>query len=116
MNIEKLINELTRNIVKTIMHKKDDSTEVINLENAESVDILPIILKGLIYKKNYNKAEDILFEEISKNKSPENYKIALDFYDILIQKSDDELKDGGFSKEEVFQGLKDLDLLFNKSS
>ncbi|WP_040211009.1 DUF6483 family protein [Clostridium polynesiense] len=116
MNIEKLITELGKNIGKTLMKKKEGSTEVINLKDATSSDLLPIILKGLILKKSYNKAENILFQELKNNTSQENYKIALDFYDSLMEKSEEELNQGDFSKEEVFQGLKDLELLFNKKA
>ena len=44
------------------------------------------------------------------------YKIALDFYDLLMDQSDDKLKNGNFSREEIFQGLKDVNIIFNKES
>ena len=112
MNIEKLINELGRNIAKTVLHKKDDSNEIITLSDDDSEIFLGIILKGLVYRKEYNKAENILFEQIKKNKSQQNYKIALDFYQLLLKKSDKELEEGTFSKEEIFQGLNDIEILF----
>ena len=87
---------------------------VVNLEDTGSSEILRIILKSLIVKKEYNKAENILFEEIEKNKSEANYKVAVDFYEELLDKSDEELIENNFSKEEVLQGLKDLKLLFDK--
>lgn len=107
MNIEKLINELARNLGKTIIKKEEDDMQVMNFEESGSSEILRIILKSLIAKKEYNKAENILFEEIEKNKSEQNYKIGLDFYEELIESN--------FSREEVLQGLKDLELLFKKN-
>lgn len=86
----------------------------INLDTASSSDFIAIILKGLILKKQFNKADNILFEEIEKNKSDQMYKIALDFYEVLSEKSNKELLEGNFSKEEVLQGLKDIEVIFNK--
>lgn len=116
MNIEKLINELARNMGKALLQKKEDNNEIINLDEADSSDYIRIILKSLVLKQDYNKAENILFEEIEKNKSEKIYKVALDFYNLLIDKSDTELRDGNFSREEVFQGLKDVNTIFNKES
>lgn len=65
-------------------------------------------------KKEYNRAENILFEEIEKNKSDQMYKIALDFYETLSEKSNEELLSGNFSKDEIFQGLKDIEAIFKK--
>ena len=114
MNIEKLINELSRNFGKALMKKEEDNMQVTNLENNGSSEILRIIIKSLLVKKEYNRAENILFEEIEKDKSEGNYKVAIDFYEELLTKSDEDLKENNFSKEEVLQGLKDLKLLFNK--
>ena len=114
MNIEKLINEFARNMGKALLQKKEDNNEIINLDEAGSSDYIRIILKGLVLKKEYNKAENILFEEIQKNRSEKIYKVAVDFYDLLIDKSDDELKAGNFSTEEVLQGIKDVDTIFNR--
>ncbi|MCR1949819.1 DUF6483 family protein [Clostridium sp. DSM 100503] len=116
MNIEKLINELSKNIGKTIMHKKEDSTEIINLDNCDSTNMLWIVLKGLVYRQEYNKAENILFEEININKSLDIYNVAIDFYDLLFKETDKELERGNFSREEIFQGLRELNNIFNISN
>jgi len=42
------------------------------------------------------------------------YKIALDFYETLSEKSNEELLSGNFSKDEIFQGLKDIEAIFKK--
>ena len=115
MNIEKLINELSRNFGKALIKKEDDEMQVMNLEETGSSEILRIILKSLMVKKEYNKAENFLFEEIEKNKSEANYRVAVDFYEELLEKSDEELIANNFSKEEVLKGLKDLNLLYKKN-
>ncbi|MGG7057887.1 DUF6483 family protein [Clostridium nigeriense] len=114
MNIEKLINELARNFGKALVKKEDDNMQVMNLEDTGSSEILRIILKSLIVKKEYNKAENFLFEEIEKDKSEANYKVAVDFYEELLTKSDEDLIENNFSREEVLQGLRDLELIFKR--
>ncbi len=116
INIEELINELAKNTGKSLLQKEEDNNEIINLDEADSSDYIRILLKSLVLKHEYNKAENILFEEIKKNKSEKIYKIALDFYDLLMDQSDDKLKNGNFSREEIFQGLKDVNIIFNKES
>ncbi|MCI6692706.1 MULTISPECIES: DUF6483 family protein [unclassified Clostridium] len=88
---------------------------VVNLEDTGSSEILRIILKSLIAKKEYNKAENVLFEEIEKNKSEANYKVGIDFYEELLEKSNEDLLENNFSKEEILQGIKDLKILFSKN-
>ena len=116
INIEELINELVKNTGKSLLQKEEDNNEIINLDEADSSDYIRILLKSLVLKHEYNKAENILFEEIKKNKSEKIYKIALDFYYLLMDKSDDKLKNGNFSREEIFQGLKDVNIIFNRES
>lgn len=116
INIEELINELAKNTGKSLLQKEEDNNKIINLDEADSSDYIRILLKSLVLKHEYNKAENILFEEIKKNKSEKIYKIALDFYDLLMDQSDDKLKNGNFSREEIFQGLKDVNIIFNKES
>ena len=116
INIEELINELAKNTGKSLLQKEEDNNEIINLDETDSSDYIRILLKSLVLKHEYNKAENILFEEIKKNKSEKIYKIALDFYDLLMDQSDDKLKNGNFSREEIFQGLKDVNIIFNKES
>lgn len=116
INIEELINELAKNTGKSLLQKEEDNNEIINLDEADSSDYIRILLKSLVLKHEYNKTENILFEEIKKNKSEKIYKIALDFYYLLMDQSDDKLKNGNFSREEIFQGLKDVNIIFNKES
>ncbi|MGY0375275.1 DUF6483 family protein [Clostridium sp. JNZ J1-5] len=111
MDIEKLINELAKNMAKTVLNKKE-SNEQINLNDIGSGDILQITLKRLVNDGEYNKAENILFDTISKNNSQETYQVAINFYNMLLEKSDDELAKGNFSREEVYQGLEEIKSIY----
>ncbi len=114
MNIEKLIKELAQNVMKTMLNKEDKSSDKINLDQISSTDILKIVLKRLVYDGEFNKAENILFEEINKNKSQETYQIALDFYNLLLEKSDEELQEENFTREEIYQGLEDIKNIYER--
>ena len=75
--------------------------------------------KGYMIKEFFDNYRRHLFDmrlDFKKNKSEKIYKIALDFYDLLMDQSDDKLKNGNFSREEIFQGLKDVNIIFNKES
>lgn len=107
MNIEKLIRDFGKNIAKAALNKKESSEQTI-LDCIGSSDIIKIILNRLVNDGEYNKAENMLFEVIEKDKSQELYNVAVDFYNLLLEKNDEELERGGFSRKEVYQGLKDI--------
>lgn len=113
MDIEKLFTEFAKNMAKTVLNKKEESTQI-NLDNIGSTDILEIILQRYIHEGDYNKAENMLFEEINKNQSEKLYKIAVDFYNLLLEKSEAELKKGNFTRDEIYQGLQDLNKIYEK--
>lgn len=108
MNLERLLKDIGKIGAKIFFNKEDKSSEKINLNQVGSKDILPILLKRLVYEGNYNQAENILFDEINKNNSHEMHQIAVDFYNLLLEKSDKELQEKNFTREEVYQGLEDI--------
>lgn len=108
MDIEKLIRELGKSIGKIICNKKEESIEEINIEKMTSTDIFKIIFIKAIHEENYNKAEDLIFDELEKNNSPEVYEIGIEFYNSLLEKSDEFLNQSNFSRKEIYQGLKDI--------
>ena len=104
MSIKKSIDDLGKLFGKTIL--KDDKN--IDTEKIGSTDLFKIILNKLFYEGNYDKAEDLIFEELEKNDSSEVYEIAVEFYNALLKKSDEELNESNFSREEIYQGLDDI--------
>lgn len=73
-----------------------------------------VIIKRLVKAGDYNKAENMLFQAINENNSQETYEIAIGFYNLLLEKSDEELEEGSFSREEIYQGLQDLKNIYRK--
>lgn len=109
MNIEKMIKELGSAAAKVLFNKREKSTEdKIEADKMSGDDILPVLLKRLVYEGNYNKAEDLLFKEINNNNSVELYKVGVDFYNLLSERSDEELVKNNFLREEIHRGLEDL--------
>ncbi|MCR3758258.1 DUF6483 family protein [Clostridium felsineum] len=59
--------------------------------------------------KNYAKADDCIYELINSSSDTENFKKkAAAFYSELLNKSDDELKEGNLEKNEIQDYLKEL--------
>ena len=104
MSIKKSIDDLGKLFGKNIL--KDDKKA--DAEKIGSTDLFKIILNKLFYEGNYDKAEDLIFDELEKNDSPEVYEIAVEFYNTLLKKSDEELNESNFSREEIYQGLDDI--------
>jgi len=93
---------------KILLNKEEKSSVKIELDQMSRTDIIPILLKRLVYEGEYNKAENIIFDELNKNNSHEMYLVAVDFYNLLLEKSDEELANDNFSREEIYQGLEDV--------
>ncbi|MEW8995855.1 DUF6483 family protein [Clostridium sp.] len=93
---------------KVLLNKSEKKRESVEFGQVNSIEILRGVLKRLAEEKNYNKAEDILFNELENKTSEELCNVAAEFYNLLLEKSDDDLKGGNFSKEEAQQGLEDI--------
>ncbi len=104
MSIKKSIDDLGKLFGKTIL----ENDKEIDTEKIGSTGLFKIILNKLFHEGNYDKAEDLIFEELEKNDSPEVYEIAVDFYNALLKKSDEELNESNFLRDEIYQGLDDI--------
>ena len=109
MNFEELFKNLGKAGAKLLLNKDEKNDDVINLDQISSANILPGVLKRLVREGRYNKAEDVLFKEWSEDSSPEMYSIAVNFYGLLLGKTDEELREGNFSREEICQGLNEIE-------
>lgn len=92
---QKSIDDLGKLFGKTIL----ENDKNIDTEKIGSTDLFKIILNKLFHEGNYDKAEDLIFEELEKNDSPEVYEIAVEFYNALLQKSDEELNENNFQEK-----------------
>lgn len=90
------------------MNKKAAVTDGLDLKDLNHANMLKLLLKRLSFERKYNQAEDAIFEELDKHNSHEVYEAAVDYYNSLLNKTDKELEEGNFSREEVYQGLEDI--------
>ncbi|MBC2581405.1 DUF6483 family protein [Clostridium sp. DJ247] len=67
MDIEKLTRGIGKIGAKILFNKEEKSSDKIDLNQMSSTDIVPAILKRLVYEGEYNKAENMLFNELNKN-------------------------------------------------
>ncbi|OAA90360.1 DUF6483 family protein [Clostridium ljungdahlii] len=106
--ILRIIESIGKFAGKVLFNKQSKEFENINVQSMTTQDVLPILLKKLVFQGKYNEAENLLFEELKKNPSNDLIKIGKDFYNILLLKSDEDLTKANFSREEIFQGLNDM--------
>jgi len=115
MNLEELFKNLGKTGAKFLLNNEEKENDVINLDQISSANILPGVLKRLIYEGEFNKAENVLFKEWNDDIPDDMYRIGVDFYKLLMDKTDEELNRGDFSREEIFQGLKEVEEKNKKS-
>jgi len=108
MDIEKLIEEFGMAFAKIIFNKEEKKSEKINIDQMSSTDIFNIIFNKSFHKGNYNRAENLIFNELENNNSTEVYEVAIEFYNSLLKKSDEELNKRNFPRKEIYQGLNDI--------
>lgn len=84
----------------------------VNNENIIDLDNY-LLLRNLINSGRFNDGEDFLFENIVSKPSIRARKTAFWFYKKLMKKSDVELIDGNFTRDEIKQGLEDIKKIFS---
>ena len=93
---------------------KDNYIDKIQLIIKKIIDYeLPVHIRFKLFQyyeiiNNYAKAEDLIIELIEID--PVFKREAVEFYERLIQKSDDDLLTGNLPREEVLEGLTSLEI------
>ena len=108
MDIAKIVEEFGKSIGKIISNKKENPSEKINIDAMDSTDIFKIMLNKYYYEGSYDKAEDLIFNELENNKSIEIYELGIKFYNELLKKDYDNLIDGNLPRKEIYQGMNDI--------
>lgn len=106
--VEKLMKDIGKICAKIFVNKEEKCSEKINIDQMDSVDIFKIVLNKSFHEGDYNKAENLIFNELENNNSPEVYEVAMEFYNELLKKSDEHLNRSDFTRNEIYQGLKDI--------
>ena len=94
-------------LAKTLFDVKED-VDPIQFNNLSNKDILYIVLKKLLKEGEFNKGEDLFYNELYKNKTQEFYELGQWFYNYLLNQDDKLLEEKNFPRREIYQGLEDL--------
>ena len=105
--IMRQIKAIADTIAAIIFRKAEISYEIQDETNHTETDILFLRLNKMLDDGDINGAEDALFEQL--NPTDINYLLlAVDFYQRLNEKSDEELECDGFSRDEVKDGISEI--------
>ncbi len=100
------IDIVSRFVARLVFGKDEVSYEPSDSEVLSETDWIFYQLERLIQEKCLGEAEDLLFDNLQF--SDRYTELALDFYTRLNRLSDRELEEGGFSREEVYDGFVDI--------
>ena len=98
---------LATTIAHLVLRKTGTDYTPSGLEADAKADGLWFALDQLLKENRLNEAEDMLYEEADPA-DLRYLEIAVDFYVHLNRFSDADLKAGGFEREEVGEGLRDM--------
>lgn len=98
------------------MFRKEKLKYEIQGEQGESIedDYLFYRFQEMIYNGKINEAENALFEIIEKEPKLEYLKLTEKIYSEIIKMSDDYLLKYGYSREEIFESLDQIQEIYEK--
>ncbi len=109
------IEDMAQVIGKTFFHKQTDTILQFDAQgNVLASGLLYRQLTALVGQQRIGSAEDILFEALAAHSTAEYFKVALQFYADLQQLSEDALSRGGFSRQEIAEGLAEIQTMLNQ--
>lgn len=94
---------------KVLFNKEKDPPLIVRDTGiASDADLLQQTLLAMANDGKIAEAEDLLFESLEEDPSQPKFHVALAFYDALRRMTDEQLREGNFSREEISQGLEDV--------
>jgi hypothetical protein len=100
------INMLVQFAARVIFHKDTVEYDIKDETNLTGTDDLYLQIQKLLREGKICEAEDLLFENRSDTEA--YLTLALDFYQKLSKMSDEELEQRNFSRQEIYDGLKEI--------
>jgi hypothetical protein len=100
------VESMVEVMIRMLFHKDNPDYVIRQDESSVETNLLYARLVSLLEQGRINEAEDLLFEKMDTH-NDRYLELALDFYARLNRFSDEELEQGGFSREEIGEGLKE---------
>ena len=111
--IQQMIEGAAAIAAKILTGKTTKKTEII-VEQSMGTENLSIMLHQLTKEGKYNKAENLLFEQLEIYPTIDIYNVGLEFFEELDGLSDEQLAKGKYSRAEIEQGIQDMTRLLIK--
>lgn len=108
MDIERQIKDIGRLFNYVLTRRPEEGPQIVAFEEIDNEDCFEQLLSIYLYEGNYNAADNLIFAQLEATNTPEIRQMAQDFYQILLTRTDKELIDAHFVREEVLQSLEDL--------
>ncbi len=100
---------LGKDKVKSILEMDEEDNTATQMED----DILERMTKKYLSEKNFNEAENLIFNAIEKEKTVRRFELALNFFNELHQFSDEFLSKYNYSSKEIEEGVNYLKKLYD---
>jgi hypothetical protein len=101
------ITVLAHSVALLIFHRDDVQYTVEDVARLSATDLMHNDLMEMLADGRVNEAEDYLFDHFQPG-DREYLRLALDFYQRLNLLTDDELETRNFSRDEIYDGLRDI--------
>lgn len=111
MQVEQMVEFVTR----VVFGESYNEYQVEDYDNLTEEDKLFIGITALLNENKISEAEEYLFEKVDVE-NMKQFRVVLDFYQKLNNFSDEELEENNFSREMVFNGLKNISERFGIQS
>lgn len=98
------IQMLVALVAQLLFHKSTVSYELSEKGQLHQTDLLHQKLLELLEQGHLQKADSLLLEQLD-SENQKHLLVAIDFYQRLNEKTDDELESGGLSREDINQSL-----------
>ena len=94
--------------VKAIFDMEEENDSVADMED----DILERMVKKYLADKNFNEAENLIFNALEKQKTARRFELALDIFNQANEFTDEVLSKYNYSHEDIEDGIHSLQKLY----
>ena len=111
--------EAISNTFAAILFGKDKVKSILEMDEEEDAatqmedDILERMTKKYLSEKNFNEAENLIFNALEKEKTIRRFELALNFFNEAHQFSDELLSKCNYSHKEIEEGINYLKKLYD---